>query len=240
MASKVRLIQNVAGGITKSNLVKVGLGESLNMFVETQNETEHSCALLMRTIQGEVKAADIPGRCRGMYRVSRGIDNKPTLYAVYDDQLWLINSHNVAWEIGKLDSFGTEVHMVETGGYGSAHPHLICVDGTSVYSVNTGLSIGDQQADFRSIQLPLRVNSTDQVIKPTHCAYLYGYLIVNDAGTDAFYTSYQYPFEIEDTQDAAFYEKRREFIDWWMTLTDDQRTGLYGEIMIDTKGIHQA
>lgn len=224
MASKVRLIQNVAGGITKSNLVKVGLGESLNMFVETQNETEHSCALLMRTIQGEVKAADIPGRCRGMYRVSRGIDNKPTLYAVYDDQLWLINSHNVAWEIGKLDSFGTEVHMVETGGYGSAHPHLICVDGTSVYSVNTGLSIGDQQADFRSIQLPLRVNSTDQVIKPTHCAYLYGYLIVNDAGTDAFYTSYQYPFEIEDTQDAAFYEKRREFIDWWMTLTDDQRT----------------
>ncbi|MBQ1570820.1 MAG: hypothetical protein IIZ78_06835, partial [Clostridiales bacterium] len=27
------------------------------------------------------------------------------------------------------------------------------------------------------------------------CAYCYNYLIVNDEGTDAFYTSYQYPFE---------------------------------------------
>ena len=222
MASSSRLVQGIAGGTTKSNIVKVGLGTSINLYPEVQ-QSEHSCQIMNRTVQGEVLAAEIPGRCRGMYRVSRGIDNKPTLYAVYDDKLWLINSHNVAWEIGKLNSYGTEVHMVETGGYGSAHPHLICVDGTSVYSVNTGLSIGDQEADFRTIQLPLRVNTTDEQIKPTHCAYLYGYLIVNDSGTDAFYTSYQYPFEVEDTQTPAFYEKRREFIDWWMTLTDEQR-----------------
>lgn len=221
--AQAKLVSNICGGITKSNLVKVGLGESLNMYPEVQS-SDHTCSILMRTVCGEVKAADIEGQCRGMYRVSRGIDNKPTLYAVYDDTLWLIDSKNRAYEIGKIDSFGTEVHMVETGGYGSAHPHLICVDGTSVYAVNTGLSIGDQQSDFRTIELPLRVNTTDQVIKPTHCAYLYGYLIVNDAGTDAFYTSYQYPFEIEDTEDAAFYEDRDEFIEWWMSLTDDQRT----------------
>jgi len=113
--------------------------------------------------------------------------------------------------------------MTETGGYGSAHPHLIIVDGYSVYAVNTGLSVGDQQLDFRSIQLPLRVNSTDTHIKPTHCAYLYGYLIVNDAGTDAFYTSYQYPFEIEDSEDAAFYQLRNNFISWWMSLDDDTK-----------------
>lgn len=220
MASQVKLIQNIAGGISKSNLAKVGLGESLNMFVEQQNPTEHSTSLLMRTVQGEVKAADITGRCRGMYRVSRGYDNKPVLYAVYDQTLYLIDESNAVHEIGTINSFTTECHMCETGGYGSAHPHLIVVDGSSVYAVNTGLSIGDQQLDLRRIDLPLRVNSTTDYIKPTHCAYLYGYLIVNDAGTDAFYTSYQYPFEVEDTEDASFYQDREDFINWWMTLDD--------------------
>lgn len=222
MASQVKLIQNIAGSITKSNLVHVGLGESLNMFVEQQNPTEHSCTLVMRTVQGEVKAADIPGTCRGMYRVSRGYDNKPVLYAVYDHTLYLINEDNTFNEIATINSSGSECHMCETGGYGSAHPHLIIVDGTSVYAVNTGLSIGDQQMDFRSIKLPVRVN-TNQSINPTHCAYLYGYLIINDAGTDAFYTSYQYPFEIEDTETSEFYVKRSQFVSWWMTLTDAQR-----------------
>lgn len=222
MASSVKLIQNIAGSITKSNLVKVGLGESLNMFLERQNVQEHSCDMLMRTVQGEVKAADITGQCRGMYRVSRGYDNRPVLYAVYDHTLYLINEDNTFNEIAQIQSSGSECHMCETGGYGSAHPHLIIVDGTSVYAVNTGLSIGDQQMDFRSIKLPTRVN-TNQSINPTHCAYLYGYLIVNDAGTDAFYTSYQYPFEIEDSENADFYVKRSQFVSWWMSLTDQQR-----------------
>lgn len=222
MSSQIRLISNIAGSITRSNISKVGLGESLNMFVEQQNPTEHSCTLVMRTVQGEVKAADIPGTCRGMYRVSRGYDNKPVLYAVYDHTLYLINEDNTFNEIATINSSGSECHMCETGGYGSAHPHLIIVDGTSVYAVNTGLSIGDQQMDFRSIKLPVRVNSNNS-INPTHCAYLYGYLIINDAGTDAFYTSYQYPFEIEDTETPEFYVKRSQFVSWWMSLTDAER-----------------
>lgn len=221
--SQVKLVQNIAGSITKSNLAKVGLGESVNMYMERQNPSEHSCELLMRTINGTVQAAEIQGKCRGMYRVSRGYDERPVLYSVYDKTLYLIDeNHNVS-SIGTIQSFGSECHMCETGGYGSAHPHLIIVDGFNVYAVNTGLSIGDQQADFRRIDLPLRVNHTDQYINPTHCAYLYGYLVVNDAGTDAFYTSYQYPFEIEDTQDPQFYNKRKSFITWWMTLSDDEK-----------------
>lgn len=223
MANQAKLIQNICGSITRSNLVKVGLGESLNMFVETQNATEHSCDIVMRTVMGEVQAAGITGKCRGMYRVSRGYDNRPVLYAVFDKSLYLIDEHNHVEFIANIGSYGSECHMTETGGYGSAHPHLIIVDGYSVYAVNTGLSIGDQQLDFRAINLPLRVNSKDTYIKPTHCAYLYGYLIVNDAGTDAFYTSYQYPFEVEDTQDAAFYQKRNNFISWWMGLDDETK-----------------
>lgn len=221
MASQVRLVENIAGTISKSNLTKVGLGESVNMFVEQQqNADEKSTTILMRTVMGEVKAVDLLGKCRGMYRVSRGYDNKPVLYAVYDNGLYLVNEDNTYNWIANIPSVGTECHMCETGGYGSAHPHLIIVDGTSVYAVNTGMSIGDQQTDFKSIKLPVRVNS-DHNIVPTHCAYLYGYLIVNDAGTDAFYTSYQYPFEIEDSEDPSFYTDRTNFVTWWMTLSDD-------------------
>ena len=222
MANSVKLVQNIAGGISKSNLVKVGLGESINCYPEIQDINEHSCQILNRTVEGQVRAAQIPGKCRGMYRVSRGYDNRPVLYAVYDDTLYLIHEDNTWNNIGTIPSIGTECHMVETGGYGSAHPHLIIVDGTNVYAVNTGLSIGDQQIDFRTITLPFRVNTTTP-IKPTHCAYLYGYLIVNDAGTDAFYTSYQYPFEIEDSEPDSFYQDRQMFINWWMTLTDEQK-----------------
>ena len=222
MANQCKLIQGIAGGISKSNMVKVGLGESINMFVEKQNLSEHSCAVMNRSVMGEVLAAQIPGRCRGMYRVSRGYDNKPILYAVYDNKLYLIRKDNRVTEIGTIDSAGTECHMTETGGYGSTHPHLIVTDGTSVYAVNTGLSVADQQIDFKRIKLPTRVNS-ELPIKPTHCAYLYGYLIVNDAGTDAFYTSYQYPFEIQNSEPDSFYEERSNFIVWWMSLSDEQR-----------------
>ena len=145
----------------------------------------------MRTVQGKVKAADIEGVCRGMYSVSRGYDNRPVLHAVFDHTLYLINEDNSYNEIATINSSGSECYMWETGSYDSAHPHLIIVDGTSVNAVNTGISIGDQQMDFRSIQLPVRVNSKNS-INPTHCAYLYGYLIINNAGTDAFYASYQY------------------------------------------------
>lgn len=219
LSNKCELIQNIAGTISKSNLIKVGLSESVNLFVEQQqNSNEKSTSLVMRSVMGEVLAQNITGKCRGMYRVSRGYDNKPVLYAVYDTTLYLIDSNNDAISIGTINSYTTECHMTETGGYGSAHPHLIIVDGTSVYAVNTGLSIGDQQLDLKRIDLPYRVNSTTEYIKPTHCAYLYGYLIVNDAGTDAFYTSYQYPFEISNSESDSFYEEREQFITWWMSL----------------------
>ena len=138
MASQVKLVENIAGTISKSNLAKVGLGESVNMFVEQQeNADEKSTRILMRTVMGEVKAVDISGRCRGMYRVSRGYDNRPVLYAVYDHTLYLINQDHTYNAIANISSTGTECHMCETGGYGSAHPHLVIVDGTAFGFIST-------------------------------------------------------------------------------------------------------
>ena len=123
MANTVSIINNRAGSITKSNLAKVGLGESVNMYPEIQqNSDEKSTSIVMRTIQGEVLAQNIQGKCRGMYRVSRGYDNKPTLYAVYDTTLYLIDSNNNAISIGTINSYTTECHMTETGGYRFCSP----------------------------------------------------------------------------------------------------------------------
>lgn len=196
MANQCKLVQNIAGSITKSNIAKVGLGESINMYLERQNESEHSCKMIMRTVMGEKLFTDqVEGRCRGMYRVSRGYNNRPVLYGVFGNHLYLIDEDSTVYTIATLESHNTECHMTETGGYGSSWPHLIIVDGSFVYALNVGENINDQQAHFRTIDLPLRVNEEFQHIQPTHVAYLFGYLIVNDSGTDAFYTSYQYPFE---------------------------------------------
>ena len=100
------------------------------MYPEVQSN-DQSCTILNRTIQGTVKAADIDGKCRGMYRVSRGYDNRPVLYAVYGNSLYLIRHDNTYDKIATIPSYGTECHMTETGGYGSAHPHLIIVDGSN-------------------------------------------------------------------------------------------------------------
>ena len=42
MANRVVLMQNIAGSMSRSNIVKVGLADSLNMYCETQDPTEHS------------------------------------------------------------------------------------------------------------------------------------------------------------------------------------------------------
>jgi hypothetical protein len=115
--------------------------------------------------------------------------------------------------------------MCETGGEGSAHPHLIVVDGANVIACNTELSPEDMRDPSldgcRSIALPYRVRQDDpelptQRIIPTHCAYMYGYLVVNDSGTDAFYTSYQYPFE-------RILPNTESFIDYDIFMIDSVR-----------------
>lgn len=207
MASQVKLIQNIAGGLSRSQLVKVGLGDSLNMFPEMQSQNEHSCAVLVRSVCGERGfSGRLDGECRGLYRVSRGVDGNPALYGVFGNVLYLFQEDGTAEVIQRIDTSGTECRMVETGGYGNANPHLVIVDGTNCYAVPTTVPVATQRHDFRTIALPERVTSSDELIKPTHCAYLYGYLIVNDEGSDAFYTSIQYPGETLDSNNNVDYD----------------------------------
>jgi hypothetical protein len=208
--SKVSLIENIVGGQEVSDIRIANLSECINMYIETQGDGA-SATTLIRSINGSTKLTDVDRdnrRCRGIFEASRGADGFPVLFAVFGPRLYCITNVDgqyVATEIySSLTNTDEPVSMCETGGEGSAHPHLIVVDGANVIACNTELSPEDMRDPSldgcRSIALPYRVRQDDpeqptQRIIPTHCAYLYGYLVVNDAGTDAFYTSYQYPFE---------------------------------------------
>ena len=200
------IISNIVGAWSKSNVKIANLSESINMYPETQG-TGASAESILRSIMGTENFADIEGECRGIYEADKGPDGFPALFAVFGPNLYFLFeeegqlSANLIYT--QLTNFSTPVHMCQTGGN---HPHLIIVDGANVIAVDTTLSIEEMQNDIRTIQLPYRVDSESQRIVPTHCAYLYGYLIVNDSGTDAFYTSYQYPFETTDANNQIDYD----------------------------------
>lgn len=229
MASRVLLVQNIAGSFSRSNLVKVGLGDAVNMYQETTNPTEHSTSLLMRSADGERRfvAEDLDGKCRGMYRVSRGIDAQPALYAVFGQKLYLIHDDGTADEIATIYTHSTEVRMVETGGYGDAHPHLLMVDGTSCYAVDVTIPVASQRADFRTIDLPVKTTDSAEHVHPTHVAYAYGYAVINDKDTDASYVSYQYPFEVTNDQNEIDYDI------WRLSSTNNVGFIMYSEWCTD-------
>lgn len=207
MSSK-SVIQNIVGGWSVSDTRLANLSDSLNMFVETQGEGASATSIL-RSICGSELLLDIneDGRpIRGLYECSRDVNGNPVLFIACADSVYVITNEFGTWgfeKVGTINNLDTQVSMCETNGYGgandgdvdNAHPHLIVVDGSQLYALNTELIPSDMASNWRSIALPYRVNSETQRIIPTHCAYLYGYLVVNDSTTDAFYITYQYPFE---------------------------------------------
>ena len=208
-----RIIQNIVGGIHRHELSKVSQAYSLNMYPETVDAEQSICDKILLGIHGTTLATQIPeGPCRGLFRASRGQDGNPVLFGCFGSGVYVIRETSTgfsAFKVGQVSNAIAEpVHFAETGGEGSAHPHLVVVDGASCFAVDTTLSDSYMQNDWRSIQLPTRVGNEDHSvqIEPTHVAYLYGYLIINDKETDAFYTSLQYPFETTDEHDQIIYD----------------------------------
>lgn len=207
--ARQQIINSVVGGYNSSNIAKVCKSTSVNMYFEKQEAGEASSPAILRSIQGTSVALNMPEKCcRGMYRVSRGRNGYPVLYAVYGTHCYLITEYNGslnASEIGTVSGAITEpVSMCETGGYGDAHPHLIVADGAQLFAVDTTMTAAEQRADWKAIALPQKAGSTTEPIHPTHVAYLYGYLAVLDGGSDAFYLSVQYPFEEQIFGDDIF------------------------------------
>lgn len=211
--AQTNLIQNLVGGWSVSDVRIANLSDSINLFVETQGEGASSTSML-RSICGSTSLLELNGRCRGLFEASRDMTGNPVLFGVFGHSLYVIrnqNGYKATLLTDDLTDIPDPVGMCETGGEGSANPHLIVVDGASVWAVNTELDDEGMINDIRTIALPYRVRQENdkepvQRIVPTHCAYCYNYLIVNDKDTDAFYITYQYPFErtIEGTDEVDY------------------------------------
>jgi hypothetical protein len=188
------VLTNLIGGSRKSNMAKINSSFTMNMYSETQGEGASSTEIL-RSIFGTSVYLEMPEeKCRGIKLCSFGQDREPVLFAVFGTGVYVIRKDGPSCtKIGQISSTCIYVSMCETGGQGSAHPHLVVVDGTSVFAVDTSFSDNDMIADWRSIELPK--NALDVLIKPTHCAYIKGFLLVNDILSDGIYKSFQYPFE---------------------------------------------
>lgn len=213
--AQTSIIQNVVGGWNVSDVRIANMSDSMNMYPETQG-TGASATSMLRSICGTSIFMKISNEyCRGLFEAARGNDGFPLLFAVFGTKLYVIRNLEGEWTIeeiyNSLTNNNIPVSMCETGGEGSAHPHLIVVDGANVIAVDTTLNTDDMKLDIRSIALPYRVVQQDeehpsQRIQPTHCAYAYNYLIVNDYSTDAFYITYQYPFERTDSSGNVDYD----------------------------------
>lgn len=208
-----RIIQSIVGGIHRHEIEKVSRSYSMNMYPETVDADQSTTNKVLLSIKGTTLAKHVgEGPCRGMFRASRGNDGYPVLFGCFGSGVYTIRETAdgyATYKIGQVsNSINEPVHFAETGGEGSAHPHLVVVDGTSCYAVDTTLSDPYMVEDWRAIQLPTRVGDKTHTVKiqPTHVAYLYGYLIINDKGTDAFYTSIQYPFETTDSSNNVIYD----------------------------------
>lgn len=198
MATK-HIITNIVGSTSRSDLAKLGLGYTLNMFQETVNQNENYVQKVLRPIKGYRNVCSIPGTCRGMFTCSNGYNGKPITYAVFDNNLYLILAGNrLSYKIAELAPGSDPVHFAETGNREGFNSHLVLVDGSFCYAVDTQIKPANQKEDFSVIQLPFTNHDAGVTIHPTHIAYLYGYLVVNDKNTDSFYISYQFPFERND------------------------------------------
>ena len=155
--------------------------------------------------KGYKTVCSIPGVCRGIFTCSNGYNNSPITYCVFGNSLYMIQMPSkTPYKIADLAPGSTPVHFAETAAgtfdrrsltVKDMPSHLVIVDGEFCYAVNTQLRPSNQREDFSVIQLPYTDYEKGITIKPSHVAYLYGYIVVNDKNSDNFYVTYQFPFQ---------------------------------------------
>lgn len=192
-----KLTQNIVGSWSKSDFDLINQSDTVNMYVDKNGQQEY-----LRSIKGSSILVDIDGEnkpCRGMFVSSRGYNDTPILYVVFGSSLYCVYTDKIGnIKYNRLyDSLSENLDKVcfcENGGQTKETAYVFLVDGVNVYCIPNRLDPREQQDKIFKPNLPITVESK-MTIRPTHCAYLYNYLVVNDSNTDAFYISYQYPLE---------------------------------------------
>ena len=190
-----RIIDNFVGGSRQSDKSLLSLSYTLNMYLEMQG-TDSPSAAVLRGIRGHETYKAIDGTPRGSFVASRGFDGNPRLFTVFGEKLYcvdLVNGDKVLTFVGNVMNGTSRITMCETIGEAGNSPYLVIADGVAVHAVPTDCDPAIISDKYINIKLP--VDATGEFIKPSHVTFEFGYLTINDRGSDNFYVSYQYPFE---------------------------------------------
>lgn len=200
-----KLISNIVGQSSKYDLAKISMSYTQNMFEETVDANESSITKILKSIPGvgpnqvntvdRVMAIDGIDKVRGIFVTSETAwSGKSSIYVVIGNDLYLFHLNTMMF-IGKVSNGINTVHFAECQSNGSFDKYIVIVDGINAFALNIDQVPLQQRSNILQLQLPERFNSNNgQKIQPTHVAYLYGYIVVNDKDSDFFYVSYQYPF----------------------------------------------
>ncbi len=181
--------QNMVGNFGSTAHELLNISDTVNMVLEV-NPDDSSARTALYSIPGMDKLKDLDGSCHGLFTCSRGFDGNPCVYAAYGDSLWVLyeeNSTVKAEYVANIPS-DTEIRFVENGGQTADTAYVFYVDGSTLHAIPNRLAWGEQRNGLINIPLP-------KDYRPTHIAYLWGYLVINNAGTDEMNISYQYPLE---------------------------------------------
>ena len=201
-----RIIDNFVGGSRQSDINLLSLSYTLNMYAEAQGQ-DSPAQTVLRSILGHETFVSLPGVPRGSFAVSKGYKSDPRMFAVFGAVLYAIDltdGQTVVTEVGRVLDGTRRVTMCETIGEMGNSPYLVIADGFAVHAVPTDAHRQELAAGYRGIRLP--VDLTGRSIRPTHVTYEFGYLTVNDADSDNFYVSYQYPFESVDDEGMTVFD----------------------------------
>ena len=200
-----KLINNIVGQSSKYDLAKISLSYTQNMFEETVDANESSTTKILKSIPGvgnnlintsdRVMEINGVGKVRGIFVTSETAwAGKSIIYVVIGANLYLyyMNQLNL---IGNVSNDTNTVHFAECQSNGSFDKYVVIVDGINAFALDIDEPPLQQRNHISQIKLPERFNTTSgEKIRPSHVAYLYGYIVVNDKDSDFFYVSYQYPF----------------------------------------------
>jgi hypothetical protein len=158
------------GGTNRSKAVQVNNQSTVNLVNAVKGDGAKA-PVVLESVAGMTEAGSAGnGPCKS----SRLVNWQGDLYGVFGTQLVRISTTTGAAVVGTLGASSARAVIARGRDY------LMLVDGVSGYTWNgtTFATIAD--ADFPDAGAGGR---------PTHCAYLDGFFIVNDAETDNFYIS---------------------------------------------------
>lgn len=165
------------GGAAVSRSVSVNNQATVNL-MQAIKGSGAKANYVLESVPGHVDLGPLgDGPIRTSQMRNSAIRGTKDLYGVYGNKLMAQTANSGNIEIGTLDANPGRVEMARGRNF------IFMVDGVSGYTYDGTTFAKVADADFPGNFLPAGTG------RPTHCVYIDGFFIVNDANTDNFYIS---------------------------------------------------